>query len=116
MIVLESQKTEIQSALDKIDLEIKIDYFSIPDNEDLGTADSLRLLSDKLRSDVLVISCDFISDVNLKGVIDIFRSHGASIATLLAHPQHSESVVVPGPKSKHKPGKAGIIFIAAVIV
>lgn len=78
---------------------------SIPDNEDLGTADSLRLISEKLKSDVLIVSCDLISNVNLQGVLDIFRTHNASVASLLVHPQQSETVIVPGPKSKHKPGK-----------
>ncbi|KAJ8966790.1 hypothetical protein NQ317_001729 [Molorchus minor] len=87
----------------KIDLDIKIEYVTISDNEDLGTADSLRLISDKLKSDVIVLSCDIVSDVNLRSVIDLFRTHDASIASMLLHPQPKESIVVPGPKSKHKP-------------
>ncbi|KAJ8920028.1 hypothetical protein NQ315_011678 [Exocentrus adspersus] len=102
LIVLENQKTEIQSALERSDLDLKIDYVAINDNEDLGTADSLRLIYDKIRSDVLVVSCDFISDVSLKGVLDKFRAHNASVASLFLHPQRSENVVVPGPKAKHK--------------
>ncbi|KAJ8946816.1 hypothetical protein NQ318_002095 [Aromia moschata] len=103
LVVLETQKAEIQNVLEKTDLEIKIDYVSINDNEDLGTADTLRLLSDKLKSDVLVLSCDIVSDVNLKGVLDVFRTHDASLACLLLHPPPNETIVVPGPKSKHKP-------------
>ncbi|KAJ8938829.1 hypothetical protein NQ314_011320 [Rhamnusium bicolor] len=103
LIVLETQKTEIQSVLEKTELEIRIDYVSINDNEDLGTADSLRLIGDKLKSDIFVVSCDFVSDVNLRGVLDIFRTHDASIASLLLHPQQNETIIVPGPKSKHKP-------------
>ncbi|XP_072378914.1 translation initiation factor eIF2B subunit gamma [Diabrotica undecimpunctata] len=103
LVVLEHQKTEIQSTLEKSDLEIKIDYFTISDNEDLGTADSLRLIHDKLKSDVLVVSCDFISDVNLKGLLDQFRANNASVASLLIQPQGNETIIVPGPKSKHKP-------------
>lgn len=70
----------------------------------MGTADSLRLISDKLKSDVIVVSCDFVSDVHLGGVLDTFRKHNASITTLLFHPQSAENMLVPGPKSKHKPG------------
>ncbi|CAG9862528.1 unnamed protein product [Phyllotreta striolata] len=103
LVVLENQKAEIQLALEKSDLEIKIDYFTIPDTGDLGTADSLRLIYDKLKSDVLVVSSDFISDVNLKGLLDTHRAHNASFTSLLIHPQHSEAIIVPGPKSKHKP-------------
>ncbi|KAJ8977212.1 hypothetical protein NQ317_015387 [Molorchus minor] len=103
LIVLETQRNEIQGTLEKIDLDIKIEYVTISDNEDLGTADSLRLISDKLKSDVIVLSCDIVSDVNLRSVIDLFRTHDASIASMLLHPQPKETIVVPGPKSKHKP-------------
>lgn len=104
LIVLETQKTEIQAALDKTDLEIKIDYATIPSNDDLGTADSLRLIHDKIKSDVVVVSCDLISEVKLKGVLDLFRKHDASIVSLLLNPGKQEQIVVPGPKAKHKPG------------
>lgn len=110
MIVLETQKAEIQSVIDnEVDnntLNIKVDYVSIlEDKDDLGTADSLRLreLQEKLKSDVLVVSCDLISDVNLGGVLNLFRKHNASVATLMFHSQPSESIIVPGPKSKYKP-------------
>ncbi|RZC41892.1 translation initiation factor eIF-2B subunit gamma [Asbolus verrucosus] len=102
-VVQENHKSEIQNVLDKTELEIKIEYFTINGKEDIGTADSLRMLHDKLKSDVLVVSCDFITDISLKGVLDIFRMHDASAASLFFHPQAGESLIVPGPKSKHKP-------------
>lgn len=71
----------------------------------MGTADSLRLISDRLKSDVLVVSCDLVSDVDLSGVLNIFRMHNAVISTLLFHPQPTENIIVPGPKSKNKPGR-----------
>lgn len=86
-------------------MDIKVDYFSVSDDEDVGTADSLRMISDRLKSDVLIVSCDLVSDVNLGGVLDVFRRHNASIASLLFHPQSGARVQIPGPKSKHKPGK-----------
>lgn len=105
LVVYENQKGEIQSTLDKYDLEIKIEYFCIPSNEDLGTADSLRLLEERLKSDVIVMSCDLMTDININDVLDLFRKHNASLCTLLFNPLIQEPVVVPGPKSKHKPGK-----------
>lgn len=104
LIILETQKTEIQSSLEKTDLEIKIEYVSISPNDDLGTADSLRLIQDKIKSDVLVLSCDFVSDIKLKGVFDLFRKHDASVVAVLLKPPPSEQIVVPGPKTKYKPG------------
>lgn len=112
LIVLETQKAEIQNAIDKEiennSIDLKIDYVSIlEDKDDLGTADSLRLreVHEKLKSDVLVVSCDLVSDVNLRGVLNIFRKHDASVATLMFPSQSGEAVIVPGPKSKHKPGR-----------
>ncbi|CAG9773617.1 unnamed protein product [Ceutorhynchus assimilis] len=110
LIVLETQKAEIQSAIERElegnSLDIKVDYVSIAeDQEDLGTADSLRLVQERLKSDVLVVSCDLVSDVNLGGVLNLFRKHNASIASLMFYHQASEPIVVPGPKSKHKPEK-----------
>lgn len=48
IIVLESQKTEIQQKLERTPLKLKLEYFSLSaDMEDIGTADALRLISDK---------------------------------------------------------------------
>lgn len=71
----------------------------------MGTADSLRLISDRLKSDVLILSCDLVSDVDLNGVLNVFRMHNALVATLLFHPQTSENIIIPGPKTKNKPGR-----------
>ena len=101
----ENHKNEIQNAIEKSGLDIKIDYFSVSDNEDLGTADTLRLLHDKLTCDVLVFSCDLITDVSLFETLNLFRKHNASISTLLFDAESSEQVVVPGPKSKYKLGE-----------
>lgn len=103
IIVLENQKNEIQSTLDKVELDLKIEYVTIPSNEDLGTADSLRLIHDKLKSDVLVLSCDTVTDINFKDLLDLYRKHDATICSLLFSPQPNGNMVIPGPKSKHKP-------------
>lgn len=45
---MESQKTEIQQKLERTPLKLKLEYFSLSaDMEDIGTADALRLISDK---------------------------------------------------------------------
>lgn len=102
-MVAENAKNEIQAALDKTDLELKIDYCSIPSNEDLGTADSLRLLHDKIHSDIIVLSCDLITNVSLTNVVNLFRKHNATLCSLLFPPQTVDNIQVPGPKGKHKP-------------
>ncbi|KAF5287809.1 hypothetical protein FQR65_LT12177 [Abscondita terminalis] len=101
LIIYENQKNEIQNALEKLNLLIKIEYVTIK-NEDQGTADSLRAINDKIHSDVLILSCDFISDVNLGGFLNMFRMHNASLCALLLNPS-MEQVAAPGPKIKYKP-------------
>lgn len=104
LIVAEPQKLDIQAALDKTDLSIKVDYFSIPSNEDLGTADSLRLLGDKLIFDVVCVSCDLITDIDLHDALNVFRKHNASVVSVFFNPQINDgTITVPGPKAKHKP-------------
>lgn len=47
VIVVESEKVGIQQALERTPLKIKLDFVTIPDESDYGTADSLRLVHDK---------------------------------------------------------------------
>lgn len=111
LIVLEDQRNEIQTTLDKSDLDIKIEYFTIPEDEDLGTADSLRLVYNKILSDVIILSCDLVSDIKLKDVLDLFRKHDATVASLLIKPEQSQQLSVPGPKVKHKPGMSTCLVL-----
>lgn len=90
--------------MEKTELKIKIDYFSV-ENEDLGTADSLRMINDRINSDIICISCDMVTDLDLKNAIDMFRKHSASVVSVFFAPQKMNDVVVPGPKIAHKPGK-----------
>ncbi|XP_077298702.1 eukaryotic translation initiation factor 2B subunit gamma [Arctopsyche grandis] len=103
VIVLDSKKTEIIAAIDKCNFKLSIQYVSIPEDEDLGTADSLRLVREYIITDVLVISCDFIADVDLSGMIDLFRRHDASAVALMFDNGPQEFIQCPGPSSKVKP-------------
>lgn len=47
VIVVESQRQEIQQAVDKLPLKLKIDYATIPSDVDFGTADALRHIYDR---------------------------------------------------------------------
>ena len=50
VVVLESFAGEAQRLLCEVcDVKIKIDFVSIPDGDYLGTADSLRLIKDKIK-------------------------------------------------------------------
>lgn len=47
VIVQECQKFEIQQALEKTPLKLKLDFATIPSDSDFGTADSLKHIQDK---------------------------------------------------------------------
>ncbi|XP_033151945.1 translation initiation factor eIF-2B subunit gamma [Drosophila mauritiana] len=103
VVVLEQEKLEIQSALENTPLKLRLDYATIPSDGDFGTADSLRYIYDKIKSDFLVVSCDLVSNVSLYPLINKFREHDAALAMLLFPSGFESDVVMPGPKSKHKP-------------
>lgn len=56
-----------------------------------------------LQTDVLVVSCDLITDVALHEVVDLFRAHNATLAMLLSK-AHEFTETVPGQKGKKKTG------------
>ncbi|XP_053672560.1 translation initiation factor eIF-2B subunit gamma [Anopheles nili] len=105
VIVQELEKQEIQHRLDKLQLKLKLDYFSVPKDVECGTADSLRLVSDKIKSDVVVVSCDSLMEINLYPFLSKFRELDASIELLLMENGKDQDVVLPGPKLKIKAEK-----------
>ncbi|KAH8309224.1 hypothetical protein KR059_007131 [Drosophila kikkawai] len=113
VVVLEQEKLEIQLALENTPLKLKLDYATIPSDSDFGTADSLRYIYDKIQSDFLVLSCDLVSNVSLYPLINKFREHHAALALLLFPSGFESDVVMPGPKSKHKPERDVIGIHAA---
>lgn len=47
VVVLESQRTEIQQAIEKLPIKLKVDIATIPSEVDFGTADALRHIQDR---------------------------------------------------------------------
>ncbi|KAJ8687630.1 hypothetical protein QAD02_023424 [Eretmocerus hayati] len=106
VVVSEHVKTDVAAAIDKLDLKIKSEIVGIPDAEDIGTADSIRYIHEKIHSDLVVISTDLIANIDLFETLNIYRKHNASItALLLQTPKMPDDFVPPGPKSKQKPEK-----------
>lgn len=103
VIVLESQKTEIQQAIERCPLQIKPEFLTIPSDSDFGTADALNHIHDKIKSDILIVSCDVITNASLYPLFNIFRQHDASVAALLLPGGAENAAIVPGPKTKYKP-------------
>lgn len=104
IIVTESMKREISTVVDKLNLSLKLEFIGIPDGEDLGTADAIRLISDKINRDFIVISCDLIVDIDITDILNSYRKHNASLtALMIPAPKLSNNFVTPGPKSEQKP-------------
>ncbi|XP_075688699.1 translation initiation factor eIF2B subunit gamma-like [Rhinoderma darwinii] len=85
------------------DMKMKVEVVCLPDDKasEMGTADSLRHIYPKIKSDILVLSCDLITEVALHEVVDLFRAHSATLAMLMQKaPEPSEHV--PGQKGKQK--------------
>lgn len=109
VVVLESQKLEIQHAIDRLLLSIKIDFVTISSENDFGTADTLRHISERVTSDILIVSCDIVTNASLFPLINKFREQDASLAVLLLKSGLDNDVLVPGPKSKEKPERDMIL-------
>jgi len=100
VIIQEEYESLISAALSRLKLNIKLDFFRI--KEDLGTADSLRLIHDKIKTDVLVASCDLVTDIPLHNLFELHRMHQSCITAMFSQisPQEVSASRAPGPKSK----------------
>lgn len=58
-----------------------------------------------IKCDLVVVSCDTITNVDLFTMLDHFRKNSASIVTQLFKGGLEADTIVPGPKTKHKQGK-----------
>uniref|UniRef100_A0A8C6U2P0 Translation initiation factor eIF2B subunit gamma n=1 Tax=Neogobius melanostomus TaxID=47308 RepID=A0A8C6U2P0_9GOBI len=72
------------------EVKMKLDVVCIQEDGDMGTADALRHIQQKIKTDILVLSCDLITDVALHEVVDLFRK------------THEFTETVPGQKGKKK--------------
>uniref|UniRef100_A0A8B9LZP7 Translation initiation factor eIF2B subunit gamma n=1 Tax=Astyanax mexicanus TaxID=7994 RepID=A0A8B9LZP7_ASTMX len=100
---------EVQKALStdqrlKLDVKMKLNVECIQEDADMGTADALRHIQQKLKTDILVVSCDLITDVALHEVVDLFRAHNATLSMLMSK-VHEFTETVPGQKGKKKAGE-----------
>lgn len=104
VIVSSNMENNVSLALSSLNLKIKTDIVPIEDAEDLGTADAVRLIHERIHTDFIVISCDLITNVDVREILNLYRKHNASItALMLPVPKVPEDFVTPGPKNKQKP-------------
>ncbi|KAG8014149.1 Translation initiation factor eIF-2B subunit gamma, partial [Nibea albiflora] len=97
----EVQKMMSSDSKNKLDVKLKLDVVCIQEDGDMGTADALRHIQEKIKTDILVVSCDLITDVALHEVVDLFRAYNATLAMLMSK-AHEFTETVPGQKGKKK--------------
>uniref|UniRef100_A0A8D8I4W6 Translation initiation factor eIF2B subunit gamma n=2 Tax=Culex pipiens TaxID=7175 RepID=A0A8D8I4W6_CULPI len=102
VIVLENEKMEIQSKLERTSLKLRIEFCTVLDECDVGTAEALRQIADRIKTDVLLVSCDIITDFNLCNLLKQFRQQDASVVSLLMHCTPACNGPVPGVRMKYK--------------
>ncbi|XP_016921207.1 translation initiation factor eIF-2B subunit gamma [Apis cerana] len=104
VIISEYMEHNISLTLSDLNLKIKTDIVVVKNAEDMGTADSIRLIHEKIHTDFIVISCDLITDVDICEILNLYRKHNASItALMLPVPKVPDDFITPGPKNKQKP-------------
>lgn len=107
LVVADTAKSEVQAALEKCNLTMRLDIVALPPGkDDWGTADSLHFISEKIKADVVVVSCDLVSDASLYPALELFRKNEAAVTMLFLKPTEvspADALPTPGPKSKHKP-------------
>lgn len=112
IVTFDSVARDMIQALNAVGgIKIDLEMVTIPNDEYWGTADSLRHIKDKIKTDVLVVSCDLVTDVELHLLADVHRTHDATATVLLQtrKDQSTEGVSVPGTKSKRKSDQKDII-------
>ncbi|CAD5122526.1 DgyrCDS10945 [Dimorphilus gyrociliatus] len=102
VVVLKSQKEIIDTAITNTDLKLCVKFFAIEDEDDLGTAESLRLLKDRIDMDILVVSCDLITDLSFHKLADMHRAKNSSLTIMLAKSLSVGEILPPGGRINRK--------------
>lgn len=105
MVIIDEDKSNVQNALEKCPLKIKYELIVIPSDEDWGTANSLKFISNKVTADLLVVSGDLITNINLNDVLNLHRKYDATLTSLFFNNGPEEWIELPGPKFKSKPDR-----------
>ncbi|KAF6031174.1 EIF2B3 [Bugula neritina] len=108
IVILKSYESKISSALDHMQKKVPwktegfhYKFHSIVENigEEEGTATSLLNIASVRKNDLLVISCDLITDVPLKSLIEKHTLHRATLTCLMKKLSKPEGAL-PGVRSK----------------
>lgn len=84
IILLKSTYNEIVKILKEFQHRIRFEYIQLADDHNFGTVDSLKIIKEKITTDLLVISCDLITNFPLHLLADDHRTNDASLTMLIA--------------------------------
>ncbi len=114
---MNSIKSKVESELKSNGIKASLNIVCIDDShdeddDDIGTANSLYLLKDKLTKDCMIVSCDLISNVNIQQMASFYRINNASFLMLLSdNMDQNPELPLPGSKGKYSPGNYITYFI-----
>ena len=84
VIVPDAHQQEIAEEVRVMGLELRVEYFSIPIDKHLGTAESLAMAKERLTSDLIILSCDVVTDYPLVKLITMHRDQDAAMIALIS--------------------------------
>ena len=87
IVVKESEKRDVEQYIHKAfnaRSDASFDFMAIDDDWDFGTAHSLRNLISKTKSDLLVISCDTLTETPLYNLANVHRAMNSAITCLMS--------------------------------
>ncbi|GAB1610047.1 translation initiation factor eIF-2B subunit gamma-like isoform X1 [Argonauta hians] len=98
VLVQESRGSEIKRKLEPYEFIINLDWVSVPEDSS-GTADALRLIRNKVKNDLLILSSDLITTLPLHYLTNHFMANDASFLMLISPlPEPFNQAPVPGVK------------------
>ena len=104
---MDSIKSKVESELRALGILANLNIVGVDDSnddDDFGTANSLVLLKDKIKTDCIIVSCDLISNVNIQQMANFYRLNDASFLMHLAdNVEQVCELLVPGSKGKYDP-------------
>lgn len=94
VVVRESSSRQVMEVLEGFHsqqgVQLKFSLLEVPEQEDWGTADSLRALRGRVKCDLLVLSCDLVTSVPLHLLADFHRAHNSTLTALLVRGEEGE--------------------------
>jgi len=111
IITLESLKFPIEEAI--FDLNLSVKYIIVEDDPTIGTLQSISLLQHHIKTDLLVVNCDIITDMELYKFMDVHRANEAAVTIFLGK-QSSNLDNLPGSKSHLKDQETDREFVGLI--